>query len=287
MIVDDRRRECLRRNAPLSRRVKRAAERVLRHTVCIEDVIVIQLIPDAVSIRMGIRHARDIIGNLACLSDVLGAVCSRSILERPRAARQSKCDMSLIARDDADISTCRRIRRKIDAPSRRIGCISVIDLLRCDLCIRRTVINFETVARDLALDNLAIEIDRVSDHLIPISHSRDGWQVEIIVPRIRAAQSNVLILQLMVADMNLLSPCRIRVRRVSNLRQVNVIGVVAVVQHDFPLMVCGRSHCGGRRIVVLVQRDVRRRCPCLLHRVVEHRIRAVVDLSVSPSLIDF
>ena len=287
MIVDDRRRECLRRDTPLSRRVKRAAKRVLRHAICIEDVIVIQLIPDAVSIRTSIRHARDIIGNLARLSDVLCAVCSRSILERPLAARQSKCDMSLVACDDADITTCRRIRRKIDAPSRRIGRVSIVDLLRCDLCIRRTIINFETVTRDLARNNLAVEVDRVSDYLIPISHSRNGWQVEVIVPRIRAAQSDVLILQIMVADMNLLRPCRIRVRRVSNLRQVNVIGVVAVVQHDFPLMVCGRSHGGGRRIVVLVQRDVRRRRSRLLHREVEHRIRAVVDFSVSPSLIDF
>ena len=91
----------------------------------------------------------------------------------------------------------------------------------------------------------------------------------------------------MVADMNLLSPCRIGVRRVSNLRQVNDIGVVAVVQHDFTLMVCGRSHCGGRRIVVLVQRDVRPRRPRLFHFGIEHRIRAVVDLSVSRTLIDF
>ena len=243
--------------------------------------------PDTVSIRMGIRHARDIIGNLARLSDVLGAVCSRSILERPLAARQSKCDMSLVACDDADITTCRRIRRKIDAPSRRIGRVSIVDLLRCDLCIRCTVIDFEAVARDLARNNLAIEVDRVSDYLIPISHSRNGWQVEVIVPRIRAAQSDVLILQIMVADMNLLRPCRIGVRRVGNLRQVNVIGVVTVVQHDFPLMVCGRSHCGGRCIVVLVQCDVRRRRPRLLHRAVEHRIRAVVDLSVSRTFIDF
>ena len=114
---------------------------------------------------MGIRHARDIIGNLARLSDVLGAVCSRSILERPLAARQSKYDMSLVACDDANITTCRRIRRKIDAPSRRIGRVSIVDLLRCDLCIRRTIINFETVTRDLARNNLAVEVDRVSDYL--------------------------------------------------------------------------------------------------------------------------
>ena len=91
----------------------------------------------------------------------------------------------------------------------------------------------------------------------------------------------------MVADVNLCVPRCIRIRRVSDIREIDIIDDITVVAHDCTVGDSRRRYPNRRGNFRLVQRDVRRRRPCLLHREVEYRIRAVVDFSVSPSLIDF
>ena len=282
IVVHDSRRENLRRDPAVARCVKRTAERVLRHAVRPKDIVIGQLV-SAVRIRMGICHACDIVGDLCRLGDVL-RIAAAAILETSLSAVQSECDMPLIARDDPRRAARRRIDRKVDIRPRVIELIPVVDLLRTDLKPCRAVVDLEAVTRNLAPDDIAVEVE------LTVRHSRlraaqRKFVEQLIVPRISTRQADVGILQLVAADMNLLIARRIGVLWVRDRREIDIVDHIAVVAHDLTFMMDGRCHRRRRRYARLIQCDIRRGAR-LQHFGVKDIRRAVVDFVVRLILFD-
>ena len=177
----------------------------------------------------------------------------------PFSARQRKRNMPLIARDNARVADSSRIRREIDVRAGRIFVVPVIDFLRIDLRMRRLVIDVEAVTRNLARDDLAVEIDRlIRARNEGLCAARRGI-VKLIVARVIAREPDIRILELVAAGVELLVARRIRVLRTAYVCEVDRIHRIAVIAHNCAIgNGLTQSHLRNRRSSLgLIQRDIR------------------------------
>ena len=112
----------------------------------------------AIGICMRISLPRNLIGELRGLLDVLRTVAA-VIGKVALISNELERNVPLVALDNPGISVHRRIRREIDIQSGRILVVAVVDLLCICRSVATLVIDLEAVARNLARNNITVEID--------------------------------------------------------------------------------------------------------------------------------
>ena len=269
VVVHDGRRQRLRRDLAVARCVECIAQRFLGRIVRVEHIVVGEIVLARI-----ICLPRHLIGELRRFLDVLGTG-SAVIDEMPFSARQRKRNMPLIARDNARVADSARIRREIDVRAGRIFAVPVIDFLRIDLRMRRLVIDVEAVTRNLARDDLAVEIDRlIRARNEGLCAARRGI-VKLIVARVIAREPDIRILELVAAGVEFLVARRIRVLRTAYVCEVDRIHRIAVIAHNCAIG-NGLIRIRGKWCELrLVQRDVRLG---LKHVRIDDGRGAVIDL---------
>ena len=107
---------------------------------------------------MRISLPRNLIGELRGLLDVLRTVAA-VIGKVALISNELERNVPLVALDNPGIAVRRRIRREIDIRSGRILVVAVVDLLCICRSVATLVIDLEAVARNLARNNITVEID--------------------------------------------------------------------------------------------------------------------------------
>ena len=274
MIVDDCRRERLRRDRALARRVEVRALGE-RRILIVDDPVVIQQM-SAIHIGMRIRICVHFIGDLFCRLDILRLRWGQLIRHKRgrRAILQEEFDMPLVAYHDARTVVRRPdVRGEVDVTISRviqiIGSRSIIDLRRVRYRVVGLMVDLKVAGLDLTADNAAIKVDGIIGYGYLVIVLRCIVERVVLTGRIDAirAEFDVRVFKLMLALMDLLIACGVRIDWICNVRQGKDIRCPGLIRHDLAAAACGDG---------LVDRDVPR-ADRLLHRVVTNDRGAVID----------
>ena len=280
MLIHNSRRESLWRDLARARCTERTAQILLGRTV--HDVVVGETVVGRV-----IRMPRHLIGELFDIPHVLAVGGAVVLRKTPLAACERKGDMAAVAFNQPRRAAGHGVRGEIDIGSRRILVAAVVDLFRIDLCIGHLVIDVEVVPEDLARDDLAIEVD-VAARDRCLCPTRRGI-VQLIVARVIARKPDIRILELVGPRMELLHTRFVRILRITNIRECNVIPrAIIVARHDRAVGHRRRTCvdlCEGQTCLRFIQFDILRAAG-LEHRAVFHDGCAVIDFVVCRLLLD-
>ena len=270
MIIDNCRRECLRRDRALARRVEVRALGE-RRILIVDDPVVIQQM-SAISIGMRIRICVHFIGDLFCRLDILRLRWGQLIRHKRgrRAILQEEFDMPLVACHDARIVVRRPdVRGEVDVTIQIIGSRSIIDLRRIRCRVVGLMVDLKVASLDLTADNAAIKVDGIIFYGYLVIVLRCIVELVVLTGRIDAirAQLDVGVLEFMRALMDLLIACGVRIFWICNVRQSKDIRGPGLIRHDLAAAACGDG---------LVDRDVPR-ADRLLHLVVTNDRGAIIN----------
>ena len=274
VAVDDRRRECLRRDRTLARRVEVRALGE-RRILIVDDPVVIQQM-SAIPIGIRIRICVHFIGDLFCRLDILRLRWGQLIRHKRgrRAILQEEFDMPLVAYHDARTVVRRPdVRGEVDVTISRviqsIGSRSIIDLRRVRYRVVGLMVDLKVAGLDLTADNAAIKVDGIIGYGYLVIVLRCIVELVVLTGRIDAirAQLDVGVLEFMRALMDLLIACGVRIFWICNVRQSKDIRGPGLIRHDLAAAACGDG---------LVDRDVPR-ADRLLHLVVTNDRGAIIN----------